>query len=425
MSRRAAVAELPVEELAAALACERRAADVRRADELARTTAQASHDRARADVSVASRLAELERAEREAAAAADAELARMYRSAVASGERIRISAGLARSAEARALRLERLRAMNLRVLVPVLVGFAIWSATGVQAGAARLMAVDAAAPMWWALWLLEPVLIGAVVWVIIARARLAASGGRLAEAAERIAYGCLGTSVVLNLMAGSTENGGVLAMLGAMLAHAIGPVGAAATAHLIGVVDSSVSAADPWHDTRGERVPRLAEMDLRPPAPAALDSAVESAEDAAELAIAPPPTVWPVPLRGRAPLPIVARPQASPAPAESAPRTGDDQGERPAPKAPRRPRSAGRPNKGMRVPALLRAADEPSPRALSDADLATRLAALVASGELAATAPVRAVQTALGVGFDRAKRVLALAAESASESAAERVEAAA
>lgn len=417
MSRRPAVAELPVDELAAALACERQAADVRRADELARTTAQAAHDRARADVGVASRLAEMERAEREASAEADTELARMYRSAVAAGERIRISAGLARSAEARALRLERLRGLNLRVLVPVLIGFAIWSTTGVQAGAAQLMATTSAAPMWWALWLLEPVLIGAVVWVIIARARLASSGGRLTDAAERIAYGCLGTSVVLNLIAGSTETGGdVLTMLGAMLAHAIGPVGAAATAHLIGVVDSSIASADPWTE-RGERVPRLAEMDLRPPAPTALDSArgaVETAtESALEIEAAPPVTVWPVPVEGRVLLPIVARPQASTNPAETAPRTGGDQGERPAPKAPRTARATARPNKGAKVPAVLKAAPDASPRALSDEDLAARLAALVESGELAADAPVRAVQTALGVGFVRAKRTLALVAESA------------
>ncbi|GHE38668.1 hypothetical protein GCM10017673_46360 [Streptosporangium violaceochromogenes] len=421
MSRLRRPAELAAEELADVLGRERQAADVRRADELERTTAQAAHERARADVAVSARLAELERAEIQAAASADAELARMYRSALASGERIRIQAGLSRSAEARALRLERLRGLNLRVLVPVLAGFAAWSATGVQAGAARLMAATPASPMWWALWLLEPVLIGAVVWVIIARARLASAGGRLADAAERIAWGCLGTSVALNLIAGSTEGGTVLTMAGAMLAHAIGPVGAAATAHLIGVVDSSISAADPWTE-RGERVPRLAEMDLRPPAPAVPGSTAQStigssAPAAPEPAAPAPASVWPVPVDGRALLPIVARPKAPSAPAQSPARTGDDQGEHPAPKAPRKPRPATRPNKGARVPAALRAAAEPSPRTLPDDVLAGRLAALVQSGDLASDAPVRAVQAALGIGFDRAKRIRALA-ESAAEAVA-------
>jgi hypothetical protein len=96
---------------------------------------------------------------------------------------------MARSGEARALALTRLRTLNLKVLVPVLLGFASWSTTGVQAGGARLMRLTSADPTWWALWILEPVLIGAVVWVIIVRARLAACGGRLDERAARIGTG--------------------------------------------------------------------------------------------------------------------------------------------------------------------------------------------------------------------------------------------
>jgi hypothetical protein len=47
-------------------------------------------------------------------------------------------------------------------------------------------------------------------------------------------------------------------------------------------------------------------------------------------------------------------------------------------------------------------------RALSDEELADRLAALVSAGELPADASVRQIQGALGVGFERAKRVMAL-----------------
>lgn len=116
-------------------------------------------------------------------------------------ERTRIRALMARSGEARALRLEWLRARNLRVLVPVLIGFGVWSTTVVQQGAARLMGVHADSPVWWTLWGLEALLIGAVCWIIVCRARLAASGGALARQAEKVGFGCLFTSIVLNLVA--------------------------------------------------------------------------------------------------------------------------------------------------------------------------------------------------------------------------------
>ncbi len=241
------------------LARQREVAAVHRADELARLTAAAEHDRALADVAQAARLAELDRAEQQATAEADAALTRMYRQARAAGERTRIAATMARSGEARALRLERLRAANLWVLVPVLLGFATWSTTGVQQGAAWLMHAPEHSATWWALWALEPVLVGAVVWVIVVRARLASSGGRLDEQARNIAVGCLSTSILLNLAAAAStahwHRSQIPVIIGAMLAHAIGPVGAAATAHLIGVIDDSIAAADPWKDA-----PQLAEL---------------------------------------------------------------------------------------------------------------------------------------------------------------------
>lgn len=408
---------LDVDELAAELARDRAAEEVRRADELARDRAKARHGRDRADVAAAERLADLERAEREAAARADADLARMYREAKERGERTRIAAHMARSGEARALRLERLRGLNLRVLVPVLIGFAAWSTAGVHHGAARLMGIDSGAAMWWALWLLEPVLIGAVVWVIVARARLAASGGTLAGDGERIAAGCLGTSIVLNAVAAVPETapaggwtaGAALALVGAMLAHIIGPVGAAATAHLIGVVDASIAAADPWHDERGVPVPLLADMELR--ISGRVDSAAESAPESASER---PQVAWPVPVGGRVLLPLTARPEAA---SESARRSVPDQAGQPGSEAPRstgpaapgtrsRKRSGARADKGSRVPAVVRKST--SPRALSDDELADRLSALIAAGDVDADASVRAVQSALGIGFDRAKRVRAL-----------------
>lgn len=271
MSRRKE--QVTARELAARLEADRAADAVRRADELERERAAARHRRRRADLAAAERIADLERARRQADAEAAARLVRLYAEAREAGERTRITAALARSGEARALRLERLRALNLKVLVPVLLGFAAWSTTGVQAGAARLMQVAAADPMWWVLWLLEPVLIGAVVWIIVARAKLAAAGGRMAPGAERIAAACLGTSVALNIVAAlptSSDPTG-WAVVGAIVAHVIGPLGAAATAHLIGVVDRSIAEADPWHDEHGQPVPTLEDLELEPPAIPTLD----------------------------------------------------------------------------------------------------------------------------------------------------------
>jgi multidrug efflux pump subunit AcrA (membrane-fusion protein) len=195
---------VPVEELAAQLAQARQVADVRRSDELERLQAAAAHDRARADVAEDARLAELDRAEREASAAANAKLSRLYRESIEAGERTRLAAHMARSGEARALRLARTSQLNLKILVPILIGFATWSTTGVQNGAAWLMHARAWTPMWWALWLLEPVLAGTVIWIIIVRSRLATSGGRITARAVHIGGGCLTTSVLLNFAAAAS-----------------------------------------------------------------------------------------------------------------------------------------------------------------------------------------------------------------------------
>ncbi|MFF5265380.1 hypothetical protein ACFY4C_41400 [Actinomadura viridis] len=310
-------AGVDAETLATELEQRRRADDVRRDDELKRERAQARHGRDRADMAAAERLADLERAEQEAQARAGAALSRMYREARAAGERTRLAAGLARSGEARALRLERLRVLNLKVLVPVLLGFALWSTTGVQAGAARLMGATNGDPMWWVLWVLEPVLIGAVVWVIVARARLAASGGQMSEGAERIAVGCLLTSIMLNLISAvpsgnDSPNG--WAVVGTMIAHAIGPVGAAATAHLIGLVDRSISDADPWTDHKtGEPVPVLADLDLQPPARPTTGTPDPTRAESRER-----PAVWPVTAGGRRRLPLLTH-QDTAEPGQDAP----------------------------------------------------------------------------------------------------------
>ncbi|MCO6011719.1 hypothetical protein NE236_42915, partial [Actinoallomurus purpureus] len=114
--------DVSAKDLVPELARRRHVDDAHRTDELERERAEARHKRNRADVAEEARRAELERTEREAQARATTDLARMYREARAAGERTRITSQMARSGEARALRLERLRILNLKVLVPVLLG---------------------------------------------------------------------------------------------------------------------------------------------------------------------------------------------------------------------------------------------------------------------------------------------------------------
>ncbi|QKG21077.1 hypothetical protein [Actinomadura verrucosospora] len=408
------------EELARELQRQRELADARRVDELERLRAETGHGRARADVAEESQLAELARAERAADVQAEAELARMHRQFRAAGERTRVKALMARSGEARALRLEWLRSRNLHVLVPLLVGFGIWSTTGVQQGAARIMQVDSHSPVWWALWGLEALLIGTVCWIIVVRARLAGAGGELSRQAEKIGVGCLTTSVLLNLVAavptGHSAHVSVWAVMGAMFAHALGPVGAAVTAHLIGVIDRSISTADPWHDKDGRAMPRLAEMDLqsagsalaeRGAAVPPLDASDSAKEGDAERAGIVPVMAWPVASGQRRILPVIARPatpQTTAEGGETTPRIGDDRPQQRKSEAPRKRR----PNKGVRVPESAKPAP---PRALTDEQQCERMVAAIDRGELPEDASIRQVQSALGLGFARAKKVKELYAE--------------
>jgi hypothetical protein len=321
--------------------------------------------------------------------------------------------------------LERLRSRNLVILVPLLVGFGLWSTTGVQQGAARLMSVTSHSPVWWVLWGLEALLIGVVCWIIVVRARLATSGGKLSASAEKIAAGCLTTSIFLNLVAAIPAGDGPhvsgWAVPGAMFAHAIGPAGAALVAHLIGIIDGSISDADPWHDSDGQEVPRLAAMDLRRPANipaenAPGDDAETACEDGPEDLEEVPPIAWPISREKRTALPVIAHPTASEAPGsgqdapKAAKRTSGDRDGRQGSKTPRKRR----PNKGVPVPEAAKPAPKTS-RDRTDEELQEQLADLLARGEI--EPGVRAVKDALGIGYDRAKRVMAALAEDASKDA--------
>lgn len=400
------------------LARDRALAETRRADELARVRADAAHRRALADEAERTRRAELDRAEREATASANAELARVYREALDAGERTRVQAEMARTAEARALRLEGVRRLNLRVLLPILIGFGVWSTVGVQHGAARLMGVGADSPMWWVLWLLEPVLIGAVVWVIIARARLSSSGGRMHADAEKILVGCLTTSIILNIVS-SAPTSWEWTAVGAMLAHVIGPVGAAATAHLIGVVDRSIADADPWHDDDGRPVPRLADLALSEritAASAALredsqgtsEGTSESTSEGTSESTPEPLPAW----VGTAPetarlLPLVSRPQRPAITAGEPQRSSADLGKDEGSVVPQKRASKPRADKGTRLPKSARPASK-SVRQMTPEELADRLAELIADPDSPITdqSPKTAIQKALGCSYERASRAI-------------------
>jgi hypothetical protein len=320
-------------ELSARLAAERAVEEARRADEIARRRAETTHARTLRDVDEEARQAEEDRAARQAERAVAADLARLRRRAAAEGERARITAEVARTAEARALRLERMRRTNLWALLPVLVGCGLWSTIGAQHGAARIMGVTPSDALWWGAWLIEPVLIGLVVRVLVVRSGLAAirghADGAVRRGAERIAAAALAVSVGLNIVAGLPAQppevwtwGAVLAVAGAVLAHLIGPVGAAATAHLIGELDASVAGVDPWAGA-----PRIADLDWSmsggqsTPAEVDQDHHADDAAGRARSDLVHTPAVWPVPLPDHAVLlPVVARPPRRALPPSDRPR---------------------------------------------------------------------------------------------------------
>src|SRR5690606_30505592 len=100
--------------------------------------------------------------------------------------------------EARALRLERTRAVGLAVLLPVLFALGAWSAAGVQAGMVALLGLQPGSAAAAAAWLVEPALIAVVATVILVRARLRSAGGDLDERATRIEWAALSLSIALN-----------------------------------------------------------------------------------------------------------------------------------------------------------------------------------------------------------------------------------
>lgn len=250
---------------AAALRADRAAARalaaVKAQDIWARKVQETEHAIAMADVDEYATNARRERRERTRDTADAEALAALYRRATRAGARARLRAQIQGSAEVRALRIAKVRTFTLLVGIPVLIAFAAWSTTGVQAGVTRLLDLTPWSATWSAAWLVEPALITVVGAIIIGRAILRSSGGDTDWRATAFEWGFLGLSLGLNIVGGWPEgSAGFWAGMGTALPHAIGPFGCAGTAFLIGLFDSYVTDARPWHNA-----PRLADIDLTAP----------------------------------------------------------------------------------------------------------------------------------------------------------------
>ena len=247
------------EQMRQRLADKRDRVSVEREDELERVAEQTNHELALADVRNRAESRRRKLRERVRDEKQEAELAELYRRAAQDGTRARIRADIQRSAEMRALRVELVRRSAFLVGLPILVGFAAWSTPGVQAGAVQLLGAQPHSALWWAAWLVEPLLIGVAAWIITIKSLLRNAGGDIDSRATRAKWGALAVSVALNMSGGWHGGQGVVAAVGEALAHSIGAIGAAVTAWLIGVVIDYASNAKPWHGAD-----RLADLDVLP-----------------------------------------------------------------------------------------------------------------------------------------------------------------
>lgn len=251
----------PVEDLTRRLTLRRSLDKLKRTDAVQRLQARVEHRIQVSQARATARRDQRARREENKDAFEASTLNDLYRRASVSGERARVRAQIQQSAEMRALRVSRVRATSLMVLLPVLVAFAAWSTAGVHAGLTGLLALQAGSPMWVAAWALEPALITIVGGLIVVRAVLRSSGGDLDWRASLAEWGALTVSIALNA-AGHWPDGSSLTAVVALIAHSIGPLGAALTAWLIGVIDDAVSSAKPDELRKGERAPSLASMGL-------------------------------------------------------------------------------------------------------------------------------------------------------------------
>lgn len=239
--------------LRAELAAQRNLDTIGREDEAARRAGRAHYRNRLADITETARASRRARRDRKRDTREQADLNRLYRVALRSGTRARIRADIQRSAEMRALRVNRIRTATLTVGLPVLAGFGAWSTAGAQAGAAKLLDLQPDTFAWAASWGIEPALIAIVAGVIIVKSVLRSSGGNTDWRATGFEWAALTASLGLNIIGG--WRGGFWEGLGTVLPHAIGPAFCAITAALVGLIIGYVTDARPW-----DGAPRLEEL---------------------------------------------------------------------------------------------------------------------------------------------------------------------
>jgi hypothetical protein len=233
------------------LAARRDVVEVTRADELARTSADAEHQMAMAAVAAELAASQRERAEQARDTVEEEKLAALHRHTAAAGARAQLTAEIRETAEMRALRRAKAQKIATIVLTVCLLALGGWSTAGVHDGLVRLLGMQDGSFGWWAGWALEPVLIAIVAGLIVLRPVLRSVGGELDKRAHKAEIVALGASLALNLLGGWHPGDGdgvtaVLDSLGQAVAHSIGAIGAAGVAWLFGVVIDSFTNADPW-----------------------------------------------------------------------------------------------------------------------------------------------------------------------------------
>lgn len=182
----------------------------------------------------------------------------LYRTAAERGTNAFVRSQISQSAEMRSLRVAAVRRTALIVGIPVMLAFAAWSTSNVQAGVTRIVADSTSRATTLASWLVEPAIICIVALIIIGQAILRSSGGegnKYGEA-EIIKAGALATSLSLAIIGGWPTNSGLAGWITA-LPHGVGPIGCAVTAYLISLFDRYVADARPW-----EGAPKLADLNI-------------------------------------------------------------------------------------------------------------------------------------------------------------------
>jgi hypothetical protein len=436
LDERIPTADPPVpESLDERLSRERADREVLRQDQIARRRADLANEITDGDLVEERSVVASERRIRTSRREQVAQLREAYMEARIAGSRARIQAEMGRSAEVRALRLERLGRWVLMIGIPVLVGFGVWSTAGVQAGVDRLLGLESWSAYWVASWGVEAALITFAAGLIIFEAIIRLCGGEVSWWVHAGEAGALSLSIMLNLAGMERVD---WSRPGELAVHSIGPLGAAGTAFMIGVLMQCIARTDPW-----STAPSIADMEFdladvagefADPFARAIQTVGQTADPSArpdgQTDARPDGLVGPDGDRTDDGLPQTdarpdgpsaytddrtdgdrtARPSAytddrtaRPSGADGSDRTATGRGGRTGNRSrsdrPVRDRS----DTGVPVPPSAR---PPAVRPLSDDELDAKLDRLYATGRLSDESSLTAVRTALGCGMARARKAV-------------------